>query len=93
MRQRVFASILLFTALFVIGTAGRAAAQVGRVNGVVKGEDGQPLKGATVTAENREHRAKPHRNHRRQGSIHHDRPARRHLEILRPGTGIYTGRG
>src|SRR4029079_8373587 len=52
MRQRVFASILLLTALFVIGTAGWAAAQVGRVNGVVKGEDGQPLKGATVTAEN-----------------------------------------
>ena len=52
MRQRVFASILLFTALFVIGTAERAVAQVGRVNGVVKGEDGQPLKGATVTAEN-----------------------------------------
>src|SRR6478735_9677143 len=52
MRQRVFASILLSSALFVFGTAERAAAQVGRVNGVVKGEDGQPLKGATVTAEN-----------------------------------------
>jgi Flp pilus assembly protein TadD len=52
MRQRPFASILLFAALFVAGIAHQAAAQVGRVNGVVKDEAGQPLKGATVTADN-----------------------------------------
>src|SRR5262245_13423319 len=52
MRQRLFASILLLAPLLVIGTAQRASAQVGRVNVVVKAEDGQPLKGATVTAEN-----------------------------------------
>src|SRR5205823_9467848 len=47
-----FTSILLFAALLLIGTANRAAAQVGRVGGVVKDEGGQPLKGATITAEN-----------------------------------------
>src|SRR5436190_3953531 len=52
MRQRPFASILLFALLFVAGIAHQAAAQVGRVNGVVKDEAGQPAKGATVTAEN-----------------------------------------
>ena len=31
-----------------------AAAQLGRVNGTVRNEDGQPLKGATVVAENAE---------------------------------------
>ena len=45
MRQRFFTSILLFAALFVVGSATRAAAQVGRVGGVVKEESGQPLKG------------------------------------------------
>lgn len=33
--------------------AGPAHAQMGRVSGVVKGEDGQAIKGATITAENR----------------------------------------
>jgi Tfp pilus assembly protein PilF len=52
MRQRPFAPILLFAALVIAGIAQQAAAQVGRVNGIVKDESGQPLKGATVTADN-----------------------------------------
>jgi hypothetical protein len=32
--------------------AGEAAAQVGRVNGIVKDDGGNPIKGATVTADN-----------------------------------------
>jgi len=52
MRQRLLVSILLLTGLFLFAASQSAHAQVGRVNGVVKGEDGQPLKGATVTAEN-----------------------------------------
>jgi len=52
MRQRLLAPILFLTALFIAGLAHQAAAQVGRVNGVVKDEGGQPLKGATVTADN-----------------------------------------
>jgi thioredoxin-like negative regulator of GroEL len=42
----------LLAALFVITVAGAAQAQIGRVGGIVKSEDGQPLKGATITAEN-----------------------------------------
>ncbi len=52
MRQRPLISGFLLAALFVIGLATQAAAQVGRVNGIVKDEGGQPLKGATITAEN-----------------------------------------
>lgn len=52
MRQRPFAPILFLAALFIAGATHQAAAQVGRVNGVVKDEGGQPLKGATVTADN-----------------------------------------
>ena len=52
MRQRALARIVLFAALFIAAVAAQAAAQVGRVNGVVKDETGQPLKGATVTADN-----------------------------------------
>ena len=51
MGQRRFASRLLYAALLV-AYAMPAAAQVGRVGGVVKDEGGQPLKGATITAEN-----------------------------------------
>ena len=36
----------------VVGSAAIAGAQVGRVGGVVKDDDGQPIKGATVSAEN-----------------------------------------
>ena len=38
--------------LAVIAVSSTAAAQNGRVNGIVREEGGQPLKGATVTAEN-----------------------------------------
>jgi Flp pilus assembly protein TadD len=41
-------------ALLVTFIAGAAAAQTGRVGGVVKDEAGQPIKGATITAENPE---------------------------------------
>lgn len=39
-------------ALLVAFTAGTSAAQTGRVGGTVKDDTGQPIKGATVTAEN-----------------------------------------
>jgi TolA-binding protein len=39
-------------ALLLVAWAGYAAAQTGRVGGVVKDETGQPIKGATITAEN-----------------------------------------
>ena len=52
MRQRPFASNILWATLLVAGLASEAAAQVGRVGGVVKDEGSQPLKGATITAEN-----------------------------------------
>jgi Flp pilus assembly protein TadD len=39
-------------ALFLVTTAGAAIAQTGRVGGTVKDDQGQPLKGATITAEN-----------------------------------------
>jgi tetratricopeptide (TPR) repeat protein len=41
-------------ALLIVSAAGQAAAQIGRVGGVVREEAGQPLKGATITAENSE---------------------------------------
>src|SRR5215831_20174312 len=40
------------TAAVVLAICGVAAAQTGRVGGQVKDEAGQPIKGATVTAEN-----------------------------------------
>src|SRR5215217_5894566 len=43
-----------FAALVVTCIAASAAAQTGRVGGVVKDEAGQPVKGATITAENPE---------------------------------------
>jgi Flp pilus assembly protein TadD len=42
----------VLAALAVIVFAGTASAQTGRVGGTVKDESGQPLKGATVTADN-----------------------------------------
>jgi Flp pilus assembly protein TadD len=42
----------VLAALFAVMLAGTAAAQTGRVGGVVKDEAGNPIKGATVTAEN-----------------------------------------
>ncbi len=42
----------LFAAALVLGCAASAAAQVARVAGFVKDEAGQPIKGATIRAEN-----------------------------------------
>src|SRR3954453_18698214 len=52
MRQRLHPSGIVLAMLFVLALAGAAAAQTGRVGGVVKDEAGTPIKGATVTAEN-----------------------------------------
>ena len=52
MRQRLYLSRGLLAALFVVAVAGTSAAQTGRVGGVVKDEQGNPIKGATITAEN-----------------------------------------
>src|SRR5499426_2713505 len=52
MRQRLQLPRSVLAALFVAGFAASAAAQTGRVGGTVKDESGQPLKGATITAEN-----------------------------------------
>ena len=43
---------LVLGGLALLGMAGGAAAQTGRVGGVVKDDSGQPIKGATVLAEN-----------------------------------------
>ena len=52
MLHRRFLTHAIMGALAVIVISGPAAAQNGRVNGIVREEGGQPLKGATVTAEN-----------------------------------------
>jgi tetratricopeptide (TPR) repeat protein len=52
MREFLHLSRGVLAALLVAATASVAAAQTGRIGGVVKDEAGQPLKGATVTAEN-----------------------------------------
>jgi Flp pilus assembly protein TadD len=52
MRYGLFLSRGVLAALFVAALAGGAAAQTGRVGGTVKDEAGQPIKGATVMAEN-----------------------------------------
>jgi len=52
MRQRSYLSRGVLAALFAVGLAASAAAQTGRVGGVVKDDAGNPIKGATVTAEN-----------------------------------------
>src|SRR3954470_15845293 len=52
MRQRLHPSGIVLAVLFVVALAGAAAAQTGRVGGVVKDEAGTPIKGATITAEN-----------------------------------------
>lgn len=43
---------LLLAVCLVAGVATQAFAQLGRVSGIIKSEDGQALKGATITAEN-----------------------------------------
>lgn len=50
LRLHVFRGALI--ALAVLAVAGAAGAQTGRVGGQVKDDTGQPIKGATVTAEN-----------------------------------------
>lgn len=52
MRLRLYCFQAALVALLVTAMAGTAAAQTGRVGGVVKDESGQVIKGATVTAEN-----------------------------------------
>lgn len=42
----------LLTAVVVVGWASVAAGQVARVSGIVKDETGQPIKGATIRADN-----------------------------------------
>src|SRR4051794_14592042 len=42
----------LLAALLLLALAGNAAAQVGRVTGTVKDERGDPIRGATIIAEN-----------------------------------------
>ena len=42
----------LLAAVLLIALAGSAAAQTGRVTGVVKDDRGDPIKGATIIAEN-----------------------------------------
>ncbi len=49
-RLHLFRAVL--AALIVAALAARASAQTGRVGGTVKDESGQPIKGATITAEN-----------------------------------------
>jgi tetratricopeptide (TPR) repeat protein len=44
--------VCFLTAALVASLAGSARAQTGRVNGLVRSEDGQSLKGVTITAEN-----------------------------------------
>jgi Flp pilus assembly protein TadD len=52
MRQRFLGFRAVLAAIFVAAYASGAFAQTGRVGGIVKDEGGQPLKGATITAEN-----------------------------------------
>jgi Flp pilus assembly protein TadD len=52
MRHRLYLSRLVLAAALVAAMSGVAAAQTGRVGGIVKDEAGQPIKGATITAEN-----------------------------------------
>ena len=52
MRQRLHLSRCVLAALCIVAFAGRVGAQTGRVGGVVKDEAGNPIKGATITAEN-----------------------------------------
>src|SRR5262245_36408216 len=51
-RVRGFVSAIGIAAIGVVALASAASAQTGRVGGQVKDEAGQPIKGATITAEN-----------------------------------------
>jgi tetratricopeptide (TPR) repeat protein len=52
MRFRILLSRAIVAATLVAACAASAAAQTGRVGGTVKDEAGNPIKGATITAEN-----------------------------------------
>jgi tetratricopeptide (TPR) repeat protein len=52
MRDRFHLFRGLLAAIVVFGLTGTAGAQTGRVGGQVKDDAGQPIKGATITAEN-----------------------------------------
>jgi tetratricopeptide (TPR) repeat protein len=52
MRQPRVVSLAFLISLMCPALIASVAAQSGRVGGVVKSEDGQPIKGATVTADN-----------------------------------------
>ena len=52
MRPRVRLLQVALTMLCVLGLAGSALAQIGRVGGSVKDQHGKPIAGATVTAQN-----------------------------------------
>ena len=52
MRHRLHLSRGLLAAVLVAALGSPAAAQTGRVGGTVKDDAGQPVKGATITAEN-----------------------------------------
>jgi Flp pilus assembly protein TadD len=49
--SRAFVTVII-SFVFMVTLAGTSAAQTGRVGGTVKDETGQPIKGATITAEN-----------------------------------------
>ena len=52
MRHRIDLFRFALAALLVAAFAGSVAAQTGRVGGTVKDDTGQPIKGASITAEN-----------------------------------------
>jgi len=52
MRHRLCAGRAFVAAVLVMGSAGVALAQVARVSGFVKDATGQPIKGATIRADN-----------------------------------------
>jgi Tfp pilus assembly protein PilF len=52
MRFRIFLLRALLAGVVAVASAAPAAAQTGRVGGTVKDEAGNPIKGATVSAEN-----------------------------------------
>ncbi len=52
MRHRLHLSRGVLAAVLVAALSSAAAAQTGRVGGTVKDDGGQPIKGATITAEN-----------------------------------------
>jgi Flp pilus assembly protein TadD len=52
MRLRIAAVRVVLAATTIVGTAPHVDAQVGRVAGIVRDEGSQPIKGATILAEN-----------------------------------------